>query len=87
MSCCGKHRLAGAPAPRPALPSASTQPAAKLRVSHVFFEYVGPTALTVVGPSSGRRYRFEASGSRQPVEPVDRAGLAAIPHLRQVAAP
>jgi hypothetical protein len=48
---------------------------------------VGATALTVSGPISGRSYRFECTGSRLPVEPVDRAALAAIAQLRQVSGP
>jgi hypothetical protein len=42
--------------------------------------------LTVIGPMSGRRYRFEARGSRVAVDPGDRASLAALPQLRQVEA-
>jgi len=53
----------------------------------VFFEYVGRTGLTIVGPVSGRRYRFEAPGSRQPVDPADKPSLAAMQMLRQVSEP
>lgn len=87
MSCCGKQRLAGALAPRPAPQVSAAHPARKRRATHVFFEYIGATALTVSGPISGRSYRFECTGSRLPVEPVDRAALAAIAQLRQVAGP
>jgi len=88
MSCCGKHRLAGG-SPSPRLPTATTtnstvRPA---RQTSVFFEYVGRTGLTIVGPVSGRRYRFEAPGSRQPVDPADKPSLAAIQMLRQVSEP
>ena len=48
------------------------------------FEYVGTTGLTVVGPSTGARYRFERSGARLSVDVRDHAGLARIPVLRHV---
>lgn len=87
MSCCGKHRTAGA-APPPRVPTATAaSPAQPARQISAFFEYVGRTGLTVVGPVSGRRYRFDAPSSRQPVDPVDKPSLARVPHLRQVAGP
>lgn len=48
------------------------------------FEYVGATGLTVMGPFTGRRYRFEGRGSRVSVDPRDAPSLAAVPHLRRV---
>ena len=88
MSCCGKHRAAGGSAP-PRISTTTngnaTRPPA--RQTSVFFEYVGRTGLTVVGPISGRRYRFDAPGSRQPVDPMDKPSLSAVPLLRQVAGP
>jgi hypothetical protein len=41
--------------------------------------------MSVRGPVSGRRYRFETPGSRLVVDPRDKASMAAIPNLRQVA--
>jgi hypothetical protein len=88
MSCCGKHRAAGG-GPPPRIPTTtnghSTRPPA--RQTSVFFEYVGRTGLTVVGPVSGRRYRFDAPGSRQPIDPADKPSLAAVQLLRQVSGP
>jgi hypothetical protein len=54
------------------------------RQSRVFFEYVGRTGLTVIGPATGRRYRFERPGARLEVDLKDRRSLAGVPHLRQV---
>jgi hypothetical protein len=51
---------------------------------NTYFEYVGTTGMTVQGPVSGRRYRFERPGSRLVVDARDRPSLAAIPDLRQV---
>jgi hypothetical protein len=39
---------------------------------------------TVVGPVTGRRYRFERVGARVEIDPRDRRGLSAAPELRQV---
>jgi hypothetical protein len=48
------------------------------------FEYTGATALTVMGPVTGARYRFNRSGSRVHVDPRDSASLARVPVLRSV---
>jgi hypothetical protein len=58
-----------------------------MRYSHVFFEYIGPTALTAVGRATGKQYRFDRPGARLPVEPADQASLGGVPHLRQVFSP
>ena len=81
MSCCGSSRqqmafLAGAP---PAGPIPAVERRFEIR-----FEYLGPTALTVVGPASGRQYRFAARGARLTIDPRDRRALARIPGLREV---
>lgn len=48
------------------------------------FEYVGRTGLTVTGPVSGARYRFDRPGERVAVDARDRAALSNIPVLRPV---
>ncbi|MED5620948.1 hypothetical protein [Ideonella sp. BN130291] len=66
------------PAAAPAgMPPVST--AARLKP---LFEYVGATALTVIGPASGLRYRFDRPGARLAVDPRDRIALEAVPLLR-----
>jgi hypothetical protein len=50
----------------------------------VQFEYFGKTALTAIGPISGKRYRFDRPGAVVPVDPRDRPGLARVPGLRLV---
>lgn len=47
------------------------------------FEYVGTSSLTVVGPASGRCYRFDGPGARLVVDPRDRDTLAHIRSLRR----
>jgi hypothetical protein len=48
------------------------------------YEYRGATGMTVVGPVSGRRYRFEGYGSRLPIDPRDAPSLRTVPHLQRV---
>ena len=82
MGCCGRGRQALGdilgPTPTPG-------PGATPRRTTVEFEYAGATALTVTGPASGRRYRFEGPGARLVVDSRDRPGLARVPKLRQLA--
>jgi hypothetical protein len=89
MSCCGRQQqpFMGIPAvsqPPSPIPTHHPQGAA---ASHppLFFEYVGRTGLTVIGPITGRRYRFDQRGSRVAVDPADEPSMAAVPQLRQVA--
>jgi hypothetical protein len=44
--------------------------------------YVGRTALTVAGPSTGMVYRFTAPGARLRVDARDAVALGKIPVLR-----
>jgi hypothetical protein len=84
MSCCGKMRLA-ASAPGNLASTARVPPPVRApRQSRYFFEYVGQTGLTVIGPASGRRYRFDRPGARLEVDVKDRRWLAGVPHLRQI---
>lgn len=82
--CCGQKReqlngsySGGAPRPAAAAPS-------PVRYTTIYFEYTGSTALTVLGPVSGRRYRFSGHGARLAIDPRDRPSLAALPRLTQV---
>ena len=86
--CCAKNRTsvsqtgAASPASRAVEPSPAV---ARKQLSYVaYFEYTGKTALTVAGPVSGVRYRFERPGSRLAVDVRDRNRLAAVPGLVQV---
>ena len=44
--------------------------------------YVGRTALTITGPSTGMVYRFTAPGARLRVDARDAVALRKIPVLR-----
>jgi hypothetical protein len=52
-----------------------------------FFQYTGATGLTVAGPVTGKRYRFDAPGAIVAVDLMDRASVAAVPGLKQVSNP
>jgi hypothetical protein len=74
MSCCGKFR------------SQSKAIAAPAPTSYglVAFEYVGQTALTVVGPVSRAIYTFGSPGARAFVDGRDSIPLATVGTLRRV---
>lgn len=82
MSCCGSQRTQIFPTRQ--------APLAKPRQSHPgaphspWFEYVGTTGLTVVGPVTGKRYRFDEHGSRVSIDLRDAPSMAAVPRLRRV---
>lgn len=52
-----------------------------------YFEYVGKTGLTVVGPVTGRRYRFERPGALLAVDERDSSSMAGVPNLRRASRP
>lgn len=78
--CCGRRRVQYSPI----IPSRTAAPAGSGRHSGSMFEYTGRTALTVTGPVTGARYRFEGPNSRLQIDPRDSNGLAHIPVLRLV---
>ena len=87
MSCCGGKRAQaamGSPL-RPAAPRNSQS--GPHRYSVAYFQYIGSSGLTVTGPMTGQRYRFDLPGAIVPVDLRDRASLAALTHLRQVMGP
>lgn len=83
MSCCGKQReqfLGTSQTP----PRGNDKPRQPLTQLAIRFEYVGATGLTVVGPVTGKRYRFDKPGSRLLVDLQDAPSMASVPHLRRV---
>jgi hypothetical protein len=77
MSCCGKSRgLAAAGMSRQ---TSNATPIPGL----IAFEYIGRTALTVIGPGSRTTYRFDQPGARVMVDARDRPSLDALPMLKQ----
>jgi hypothetical protein len=85
MPCCGQARRQLAPARSQSQAESQRAGADRAKLQfEIAFEYTGRTGLTVIGSVSGRRYRFEKTGSRVVVDPRDRPGLSMIPKLRQV---
>jgi hypothetical protein len=54
------------------------------RDTPIYFQYIGKTGLTVVGPRTRKRYRFDGPGVVVTVDPRDQRALAAVSILRQV---
>jgi hypothetical protein len=78
--CCGRNKARSRP---PAPPfSAAVDPTAGEFQRGPRFEYLGKTALSVVGPVTGARYRFDRPGAQLAVSPHDSPGLAQIAVLR-----
>lgn len=50
----------------------------------LLFQYVGQTGVTVMGPRSGKRYRFDHPGAVITVDPRDRRAMTAVSILRQI---
>jgi hypothetical protein len=77
MSCCGKSR--GLAAAGMSHQTSTATPIPGL----IAFEYIGRTALTVIGPGSRATYRFDQPGARVMVDARDRPSLDALPMLKQ----
>lgn len=92
MGCCGGSRRTGESSGGRRRTSVAQGRAARTdaqmrRHEHAYFQYVGDTAVTVLGPVTGRRYRFSVPGAVVAVDPRDRRSVAAVPTLREVAHP
>jgi hypothetical protein len=86
MSCCGQKRVqqrrsSSAFVHELAAPRNST---GRLPMGATYFEYIGETAVTVVGNVTGRQYRFATPGVPVMVDARDRWSLARVPLLREV---
>jgi hypothetical protein len=87
MPCCGNKRrqlqvaLSGRmPERKPGTPSV-----AFTALSAVYFTYVGRSGLTILGPVSGRSYRFYRPGIAIAVDGRDAEYLNPVPYLRRAA--
>jgi hypothetical protein len=81
--CCGRsHNRLQYSAPNRPVPQS---PSAGVGMqSGSTFQYLGRTALIVVGPISGAHYRFERPGSQVRVDPRDHSALLRVPALRLI---
>jgi len=39
--------------------------------------------MTVIGPTTGRRYRFDKQGATVMVDPRDAPAMSVVPHVRK----
>jgi hypothetical protein len=84
MGCCGGKRQQIKVALGGAEPSPGAAQPPRAAVVFEFFRYTGNTGMTVVGPITGKRYRFNAPGAVVAVDARDAPGVGAAPNLRQV---
>lgn len=84
MGCCGKNREVAKFAQADETPRVTFTPPATKTVE--YFEYVGKTALTAVGPVTRRRYRFAGPGAVVEVDGYDAPAMIAVPNLRRTKA-
>jgi hypothetical protein len=80
MACCGR-RVSGSVRH---WPPGEGRPAGRAEPRTVTFEYTGRTGLTVMGPVTGRQYRFRGAGATLPVDARDERSVAMVPHVRRV---
>jgi len=79
------HSFSSSSAQPSAPPSSpSPQTSAPPQPASLVFEYTGPTGMTVVSPTTGKRYRFDAPGAQLTVDARDQAMLLYVPNLRPV---
>jgi hypothetical protein len=88
MSCCGETRkefrqISQAQTENGPTKGLSSQPRPE-DASPAYFQYFGKLGLTVIGPRTGKRYRFDNPGAVVAVDPRDRRALRAVPTLREV---
>jgi hypothetical protein len=84
MACCGRRSPPLGGSMQTTHRATAPVRAQPMRYGYVFFEYVGSTALTVIGRGTGKHYHFSRPGARVAVEPVDQASLSGVPNLRRV---
>jgi hypothetical protein len=88
MACCGQSRQALNTSATNRGREAGGYPTTAFTPSPLpsaVFEYIGDRGLTVVGQGTGFTYRFSGRGARYTVDGRDRASLARVPQLREVA--
>ena len=78
MGCCGKKRSQF---------RRTTSQREQEHDSPAYFQYIGKTGLTVIGPGTRKRYRFDGPGAVVAVDVRDQRALADVPRLRLVREP
>lgn len=93
MPCCGEKRrqiaqassLSRATKPLQGLSTANREPSPWRPA--VYFEYVGKTGMTVFGPVTSKRYRFNGNGTVVAVDVRDAPSLRTVPRLKELSGP
>ena len=85
MACCGDKRKKASQAVRASQASKPKEVTVPQPESdpRVYFQYVGETALTIVGPNSRKRYRFDRPSAVVEVDPRDKRAFSGVTVLRQ----
>ena len=84
MGCCGQQRQQVHREASIDRAAGTKSKSAPITLPDAYFQYQGERGLTVIGPVSGKRYRFGYAGAVMAVDPRDRRSLTAIHHLKQV---
>jgi hypothetical protein len=82
MSCCGKSTTAASP--RASLRAGPSWPAAGGAPRTAYVRCIGRSTVVMVGPVSGKMYRFPSSGQIVEVDARDALSLARVPQLHTV---
>jgi len=84
MGCCGRNRpvqrVEDSGPPRVTFTHGAT-------TNVQYFEYIGKTGLTVLGPITGRRYRFTHPGAKLAIDGRDGPSMTGVPNLRRAETP
>jgi hypothetical protein len=86
MACCGKT-IRDRPQSGVEIVTGSVAEHEARSGASVFFKYLGRTAISVVGPVTGRRYQLAGHAATAAVDPRDAPSVAAVPHLVRVTHP
>jgi hypothetical protein len=80
MTCCGQGRGKVAINGKLSGPAQRTGPVS----SAVLYQYTGATGMTVIGPISGARYRFDQPGAKVQIDRRDISSMAGLPNLSRL---
>jgi hypothetical protein len=82
--CCGRNAFSTQDSPSRATAVSSTISATgNASPAATCFEYTGKTALTVVSPLTGKKYRFRHPGECLEIEVQDQFWIPFVPNLRR----
>ena len=82
MPCCGQKRQEMKLQSPNRIPNERTM-ASPPQSPVCEMEYIGGSTLTVLGPVSGKTYRFVGYGAKVPIDIRDRRSIVNVPNLRE----